>query len=57
VLKSGYYGAKKVAVTIRIDPEAHIEAKVAAVRARQPLGDWLSEAIREKIERDNHGNA
>ncbi len=39
-------------VSIRIDPEVLHEAKVSAVTAKKTLGEWLAEAIREKIERE-----
>ena len=40
-------------VSIRIDPEVLHQAKIEAVKARKTLGEWLEEAIREKIEREN----
>lgn len=36
-------------VSIRIDPEVLYQAKIEAVRAKKTLGQWLEEAIREKI--------
>lgn len=42
----------KPTTSIRIDPEALHEARVAAVTARKTLGRWLEEAIREKIQRE-----
>ena len=44
--------AMKPTTSIRIDPEALHEARVAAVTARKTLGRWLEEAIREKIQRE-----
>jgi len=38
--------------SIRIDPEALHQARVAAVTARQTLGEWLEAAIAEKIRRE-----
>ncbi len=35
-----------------INPDALHEARVEALRARKPLGQWLEEAIDEKIERE-----
>jgi|GEM_PF-1537962 len=35
-------------ISIRIDPEALHQAKVEATKAKQTLGQWLEEAIREK---------
>ena len=43
---------RKPNVSIRIDKDALHEAKVAAVAAKKTLGDWLEEAIKEKIERE-----
>ena len=42
----------KPTTSIRIDPEALYQARVAAVTARKTLGQWLEEAIREKVERE-----
>jgi predicted HicB family RNase H-like nuclease len=39
-------------VSIRIDPEILHQAKVEAVKAKKTLGEWLEEAILEKIERE-----
>ena len=39
-------------VSIRIDPEVLHQAKIAAVTARKTLGEWLEEAIKQKIERE-----
>jgi predicted HicB family RNase H-like nuclease len=36
-------------VSIRIDSEILHQAKVEAVKARKTLGEWLEEAIQEKI--------
>jgi predicted HicB family RNase H-like nuclease len=36
-------------VSIRIDPEVLHQAKVEAVKAKKTLGQWLEEAIKEKI--------
>jgi len=37
--------------SIRINPEAVHKARVAALTERKALGEWLEEAIKEKIER------
>ena len=37
---------------IKIDPEAVHRARVKALRSRKSLGEWLEEAIIEKIERE-----
>ncbi len=38
--------------SIRLDPTAHHLARIAAVTEHKTLGQWLAEAIREKVERD-----
>jgi predicted HicB family RNase H-like nuclease len=38
-------------VSIRIDKDILHKAGVAAVTARKTLGEWLEEAIKQKIER------
>ena len=38
-------------VSIRIDPKVLHQAKVAAVTDKKKLGEWLEEAILEKIAR------
>ena len=42
----------KKLIAVRIDPEAWHKARVAAVAAQKHVGDWLAEAINEKIERE-----
>ena len=39
-------------ISIRIDPDVLHQARIGAVTAKQTLGQWLEEAIREKIERE-----
>lgn len=39
-------------VALRINPEAMLLARIAAVSSEKTLGLWLEEAIREKIERE-----
>ena len=39
-------------VSIRIDPEVLHQAKVEAVKAKVTLGEWLEQAIKEKIKRE-----
>jgi predicted HicB family RNase H-like nuclease len=46
-------GKSKPNVSIRIDKEILHQAKIEAVKAKKTLGEWLEEAIREKIEREN----
>ena len=38
--------------SIKVDPEALHRARVEALRSRKSLGEWLAEAIDEKIERE-----
>lgn len=38
-------------VSIRIDKDTLHQAKIASVTAKKTLGEWLEEAIKEKIER------
>ena len=45
-------GNNKPNVSIRIDPEVLHTAKVVAVFNKKTLGEWLEEAITEKIKRD-----
>jgi predicted HicB family RNase H-like nuclease len=47
---------RKPNVNIRIDPESVHRAKVAAVSVKKTLGQWLEEAIAEKIERERAKN-
>ena len=39
-------------LSVRMDPEALHKARIAAVTQKKTLGQWLEEAIVEKIERD-----
>lgn len=41
--------------SIRVDREALYRARVEAVKARKTLGQWLEEAIQEKIAREQEG--
>ena len=38
--------------SIKIDPEVLREARIEALRSEKKLGEWLEEAIKEKIERE-----
>jgi predicted HicB family RNase H-like nuclease len=42
---------RKPNTSIRINPEAIHQARIAAVSQRKTLGQWLEEAIVEKIEK------
>ncbi len=42
-------GAQRTAKTIRIYEEAYHQARVAAVTSKKSLGQWLEEAISEKL--------
>jgi len=43
---------RKPNTSIRMDPEMLHQARVAAVTQKKTLGQWLEEAIVEKIERE-----
>ena len=43
---------RKPNTSIRINPEAIHQARIAAVTQKKTLGQWLEEAIVEKIERE-----
>ncbi|GAJ14707.1 unnamed protein product [marine sediment metagenome] len=37
---------------VKIDPQAIRSARIEAIRSERTLGEWLEEAIAEKIERE-----
>ena len=39
-------------ISLRINPDVYYVARIEAVTARKTLGQWIEEAIREKIERE-----
>ena len=39
-------------LSIRMSPDALYQARVAAVISKKTLGQWLEEAIQEKIKRE-----
>jgi len=39
-------------LSVRMDPEVLHKARIAAVTRKKTLGQWLEEAIVEKIERE-----
>jgi predicted HicB family RNase H-like nuclease len=43
---------RKPNVSIRINLEVLHEARVAAVTNKKPLGEWLEEAIKAKIDKE-----
>jgi predicted HicB family RNase H-like nuclease len=45
-------GSDRVAKTIRMSEEAYHAARVAAVTSKKSLGQWLEEAIFEKVSRE-----
>lgn len=52
-----YHGSMKEkhrwpTTSIRVDPEVLHQARVAAVTQRKTLGQWLEEAIAEKIKNE-----
>ena len=44
--------SERKAKTIRMNEEVYHRARIAAVTSRKSLGQWLEEAIGEKLERD-----
>jgi predicted HicB family RNase H-like nuclease len=42
---------RKPNTSIRINPEAIHQARIAAITQRKTLGQWLEEAITEKIKK------
>ncbi len=44
-------GSERVIKSIRLKDEVHYRARVAAITARQTLGEWIEEAINEKLNR------
>ena len=38
-------------ISLRINPDAYHAARIEAVTARKTVGQWIEEAINEKIER------
>ena len=43
--------------TIRLDDRIYHQDRVAAVTARKNVGEWMEEAIREKLRGDGHSFA
>ena len=43
----------RIAKTIRMSEEAYHQARVAAVSSKKSLGQWLEEAIFEKLSREH----
>jgi len=43
---------ERVAKTIRMKEDIYHQARVAAVVARKSVGQWIEEAVAEKIARD-----
>ena len=49
--------SRRIAKSIRIRESAYHQARIAAVTSRQSIGEWLEEAIEEKLERaSDHSN-
>ena len=44
--------SQRTAKTIRIYEDAYHQARVGAVTSKKSLGQWLEEAIREKLARE-----
>jgi predicted HicB family RNase H-like nuclease len=49
-------GPLRIAKTIQMREEAYHQARVAAVTARKSLGQWIEEAVFEKLDRDQRSN-
>ena len=47
------HDAERKAKTIRMNEEVYHHARVAAVTSRKSLGQWLEEAIAEKLDREH----
>ena len=45
-------GAQRTAKTIRIHEDAYHQARIAAVTSKKSLGQWLEEAINEKLNKE-----
>ncbi|HEU0020754.1 MAG TPA: hypothetical protein VFR55_03655 [Dehalococcoidia bacterium] len=45
---------KRTAKTIRINEEAYHQARIASVSSKKSLGQWLEEAILEKLHREQY---
>jgi predicted HicB family RNase H-like nuclease len=45
-------GFQRTAKTIRIYEDAYHQARVAAVTSKKSLGQWLEEAISEKVAKE-----
>ena len=45
-------GSQRTAKTIRLYEDAYHQARVAAVTSKKSLGQWLEEAISEKLARE-----
>jgi predicted HicB family RNase H-like nuclease len=43
-------GKSRPNVSIRIDPQILLQAKIEAVKAQVTLGQWLEKAIQERVE-------
>ncbi|MBI2853725.1 MAG: hypothetical protein HYX87_02230 [Chloroflexi bacterium] len=43
---------RKPNLSIRMEPEVLHQARVAAVASRKTLGQWLEEAIEDKLKRE-----
>ena len=46
----------KSAVGVRVDPDILHRARVRAVTQKKTLGQWLEEAILEKLEKEEKSN-
>lgn len=46
------HSRRKPNLSIRMSPDALHQARVAAVTVKKTLGEWLEEAIQEKVKRE-----
>jgi len=40
---------------VKINPDILLKARIEALRSRKTLGEWLEEAIEEKVAREDRG--
>ena len=50
------HGPQRIAKTIRMREEVYHQARVAAVTAKKSLGQWIEEAVFEKLDREQRSN-
>jgi predicted HicB family RNase H-like nuclease len=50
-------GPQRIAKTIRMREEVYHQARVAAVTSKKSLGQWIEEAVFEKLNREQPSNS